>query len=188
MPHVVAMTCPDCRSEARFAFGIVAEIAKKDLAAFAQVNAFDVVQMKTTGGSSCPAAVFYPGLHGDITSALKTLPDGYAPDPWTPSGYGEDSHCTQMGVLSCARCGRRRKHELRWPDDAYFQIEHKGQVLWAFNRDTAVDLLHFITADNRDFHRFTYRNFLMKVPSVFLSKKVRGAVAKKLERLLRPAA
>jgi len=185
MPRVLAVTCPSCQSEAAFEFCTLHQVAKKDLSAFERLKHFDLVKTRERSGYRY-LAVFYPGLHGDLPGALRDLPDGYAPQDWAQPQYAYMNNGFEQGSIVCGACGSRRKHVLRWPHDAFFQVEHKDHVLWAFNRDTAVDLLRFVQADNRDFRRFTYRHFLMKVPSVFLSKKARPAVAKKLLRLLKP--
>ena len=38
------------------------------------------------------------------------------------------------GQLHCPACARRSPHVLVWPDQAYYQVEHRGQVLWALDR------------------------------------------------------
>ena len=85
----------------------------------------------------------------------------------------------------CAKCGLNCKHELDWPGDAFFQIEYRNNILWAFDRDTAIVLLKYIASEDRDRHRYGHRMlFLMKVPSMFLSKKARETVVKKLSAVL----
>jgi len=185
MPRVLAVTCPSCRAQARFEFCTMRQVAKKDLGAFADTGRFDLIKTRERSGYRY-LAVFYPGLHGDLPGTLRDLPEGYASEDWAQPQYAYMNNGFEHGSVVCGACGARRKHALYWPHDAFFQIEHKGHTLWAFNRETAVDLLQFVQANNRDFRRFTYRHFLMKVPSVFLSKKVRPAVAKKLARLLKP--
>ena len=89
-----------------------------------------------------------------------------------------------LGVLICPKCFLRRKHLLRWPQEAYFQIDYRDQTLWAFDRQMALDLLGFIKSDERDRHAFQYSYSLRKTPSYFLTAKGRPAIVKKLEQVL----
>lgn len=89
-----------------------------------------------------------------------------------------------MGVVACRACGCRRKHDLEWPEEAYFQIEYKGKALWAFDRERAGELLENVRSEDRNRQGFKWRSFLMHVPSHFPRKAAREAVSKKFERLL----
>jgi len=75
-------------------------------------------------------------------------------------------------------------HTLDLPNDAFFAIGYKGKQLWAFNRESAVDLRNFISGTDRNIDDDKWRNFLLHVPSIFTSKKARESVTKLLSRLL----
>lgn len=74
----------------------------------------------------------------------------------------------------------RWRHVFEWPQDAHFQIEYRGQVLWAFERSSMVALIDFVASTDRRNTRRPSAGFLMKVPSHFLVAKALAPVLKKL--------
>lgn len=129
-------------------------------------------------------AVYFHGLTQKDSNSRIKLPIGYSIDQWDHSKYSTRSQNLDIGTIVCAHCGIRKKHQLSWPEDAYFQISHKQQVLWAFNRDSALDLLDYIESERRDRNLYQYSGFLMKIPKHFLSKKTRDTVIKRIKLLL----
>ena len=116
--------------------------------------------------------------------AVDDLPEDYKPSDWHHSVSQGSPRRVDLGTLVCPACGKRRKHTLDWPQDAYYQIEHRGEVLWAFDRECASELLEYVKSSDRKREGYRYKLFLMKVPGVFLGQKVRGAISKKLQGLL----
>ena len=90
-----------------------------------------------------------------------------------------------VGSVDCTQCGLRQFHQLKWPQDAYYQIEYKGQLLWAFQRETANELKEYILSRDRDRTKFQWQFFLLHVPTIFLKQNARDEIVKKLEKLLR---
>ena len=88
--------------------------------------------------------------------------------------------------MRCEPCGARGKHRLKWPDDAYYLIAHRGHVLWAFNRESAMELQHYLLFTKRDVSRYLWAAFLLRIPTIFKTHKAREAIAKQLQRLLAP--
>ena len=78
----------------------------------------------------------------------------------------------------------QKKHKLTWPDDAFWQWEIKGELLWAWNRQHAQVIFEYI---NESIKPPRYSYYLRYVPSHFLSSKVRELVVKKMELTLNNA-
>jgi hypothetical protein len=80
----------------------------------------------------------------------------------------------------------RGKRRLNWPDDGFYSIAYRGQVLWAYHRESALELQHYLLSTNREVSRYRWASFLLHVPTLFKTRKARVAVAKQLQRLLAP--
>ncbi|MBU6953590.1 hypothetical protein [Hahella sp. HN01] len=187
MPHVVDIRCPECGDKAQFEFAEVVRIRKREeVAFFQQNNAFEYRQFTDSCGHKWHAAIYYAGMHGGSVNAITTLPNGYEPDDWSHSKFLVRDHGTDMGSIFCGNCHLNRLHNLSWPGDAYFSIEHRGNVLWAFNQESAGDLYHFISSHERKVDAYKWSHFLMHIPTVFKTKAAREPIAKKLAKLLRP--
>lgn len=186
MPHFVDVRCPDCGGHATFEFAEAIVIRRRqDIPYFKNSELFDyhLIPGNYTRPGNRHVAIYYHGLHRRSLDSVTDLPEGYSPADWNHSRYWYRSY--DVGTLTCDNCHRRQKHELDWPRDAFFQTAVRGKVLWAFNRDSLIALRDYVAAS----HRHTVRKpkwtgFLMKVPSHFLSAKVRDEVFKKLNRLI----
>jgi hypothetical protein len=127
----------------------------------------------------CPAcggeAVFDPG-HGGPLPTMRAGKNHY--DPGIPDWSGD---------LNCPACGMAGRHELNWPSEAYFTVDHGGQTLWALDHEMMVEFRAFIAAGAE---RKTLREasphwrHLMRIPSVFLTAKAREPMLKKIDRVL----
>lgn len=136
--------------------------------------------MGTNGTVHC----FSLGYNGRTVNTIRELPEGYAPSDWAHSQYVYRSSNLDIGSTDCDQCGNRQLHQLKWPQDAYYQIEYKGQILWAFNRETAKELKEYILSVDRDRTKFQWQSFLLHVPTVFLKQNSRDEIVKKLKKLL----
>jgi len=92
-------------------------------------------------------------------------------------GYPLYSH----GLVLCSHCHANRKHKLTWPRDAHWQWAIRGQVLWAWDRHHAAEILAFVRLANRPSRRSPG---LRHIPSHFLSAKVRPDVVRRIEASL----
>lgn len=181
-PTSVAVICPACSGPASFRPATMVRIARrKDLAFFEASEYFEVHQVDGTGGR-WHGALHYPGLLGRETDALRELPDGYTARDWKSRW----AHLANgLGALVCEACGHRAKHELDWPADAYYKIEHRGRTLWAFDRSSTVALRDFVASKRRDIAKAGWGAFLLRIPAWFLARSARETVVKRLDRLLR---
>ena len=185
MPHIVSVRCPDCGAQAKFEFAEGRRIElRKDIAYFQTSKDFDYATVRDYGGGNCHVAVYYHGLGRRALGSINDLPDGYTQDDWQHSRYLMRSHDSHTGAISCAKCGLQITHHLDWPTDAFFQIEFWGNVLWAFDRESASELLTYIASEDRTRQNFVYKSFLMEIPTVFLTRKARETVVKKLAAVL----
>ena len=184
MPYVVAVRCPGCGGEASFEFAEIVEIkSRNDIEYFETSKSFEYAKVQAAHGQHINAAIYFHGLRSSTMDAVDDLPEDYKASDWHHSASHGSPRSIDLGTVVCTACGTRRKHTLNWPQEAYYQIEHRGDVLWAFDRECTSELLAFITSDDRKRDDYRYRLFLMKVPGVFLGKKVRGAISKKLQGL-----
>ena len=82
------------------------------------------------------------------------------------------------GLVQCTHCHSNKKHKLNWPNDAYWQWEIRGKLLWAWHSRHAHNILEFVRKTDRPSR---YNPDLTYVPSHFLSAKIRDLVVKKIE-------
>jgi hypothetical protein len=83
------------------------------------------------------------------------------------------------GLVLCPACHSNRKHKLSWPHDAYWQWEIRGEILWAWDKNHAEEILTFVKKVSRPSQR---PSRLWHLPSHFLSAKMRDLVVQKIER------
>ncbi|MEO0441251.1 MAG: hypothetical protein AAF067_10275 [Pseudomonadota bacterium] len=185
MPHGLAVKCPGCSGEATFEFAERIHIPyRKDVQYFKTSDDFDYEKATQGSVGLHHYAWYYHGLGRRKLELIDDLPDGYDPSFWEHSQYLHRINPNDRGAIYCTSCDYRRKHELNWPEDAYFSISYRGSVLWAYHRDMAAELIRFVASDDRDIGKFRYRSSLMKIPKKFLSAKARRHVVKKLEAVL----
>lgn len=103
---------------------------------------------------------------------------------WEAPEAGRD-YSRLLGVALCSRCHAQYAYDVSWPDDAYYRWDIRGHILWAFNREHARVLLEFIGSKERDPARFPgYEKSLTKLPSEFITAKVRDDIVKAISRTL----
>lgn len=186
MPHVLDVICPRCQGPAVFEFAEVVRVRQRgDIPFFAQSSLFVLREFDGGVQGKWRGAVYYALLHGPPETTIGDLPAGYSPSDWRHSKYLYRSDGTDDGAVACNACGLRARHCLDWPNDARFKIEYRGQVLWAFHRESAQDLRRYLASDDRDREGYRWASFLLHVPSVFLSAKAREGIVKRLDRVLR---
>ncbi len=186
MPHKVDVKCPSCGEYALFEFAEVVKISlKKDISFFEASDLFEYRKFKDSCGHIWHGAVYYAGLHGRSTQAIRDLPQGYEPENWGHSKYLMRNHGTDLGSVTCNQCHLRTPYILDWPHDAFFKISVKGQELWAFNRESAVDLRDYIESTERKTDQYRWSRFLLHIPTTFKKQNVRDSVVKKLTKALR---
>lgn len=109
-------------------------------------------------------------------------PNTAARHPWR---RGEDRSCgypmLTHGWVQCPHCHADTKHRLQWPEEAYWQWQIRGKILWAWDRPHAETILAFIAADHRPSRRAAD---LRRLPAHFLSAKVRDLTVKRMRQLL----
>lgn len=185
MPHRLDAKCPACRHSATFEFVEIVRIKREnDVSFFQNHRTLEYAFLKDKMGNGWHAALFFAGLRVTSTSAIGTLPSGYETNDWEHSPFLYRNHGTDLGTVSCLACGIRRKHILSWPSDAFYQTEYRGQVLWAFHRESAVDLRDYIASTDRDRTAYKWRSFLRHIPNAFLDASAREHVVKLLNRLI----
>ncbi len=181
MPHKVNVLCPACAANAVFEFAKVVKIEfKKDVKYFKKSKLFEYKKFTNTDGHKWHGAIFYHGLKS--TNNIKDLPEGYSVDDFQHGKNGYKPF--NIGTKVCNTCGVRKKSRLNWPQDAFFQCDVKNNILWAFDRKSLVALRDFIASDERDIKKHSYQSFLLHIPAIFLDRKNREKVIKKLNKLL----
>lgn len=185
MPHKVEVKCPRCGQHAGFEFAEVARIKlREDVDFFKNSPAFEYRQLQDSCGHYWHGALYFAGLHGDPRAAVHDLPAGYQASDWCHSKYLYRSHGLDIGSVQCEHCHLRAKHSLTWPDDAYFAISYRGNILWAFHRESACDLNNYLLSKSRDVSKYRWGAFLLHIPTAFKTQKARAAVSRQLLRLL----
>ncbi len=200
VPAELAVRCGGCGACAQFQFAAIALIKTvADREYFKADRAFECVKITADNGQMRAVAIYYFGLGQRLPDADE-LPVGYTPDLWrarAPAGHRIDK---ASGSLACFHCHVRKKHTLSWPSDAYFQITYKSQMLWAYDRGSAVKLRDYLASDARvktqikvrerggrtETHRVT-DSFLSRIPEVFQTQTARKPVVKKLTEIIEAA-
>jgi hypothetical protein len=186
LPHTLDVRCSRCEQRAYFEFAELVRIKeKKDVQFFKESDQFEYLLCQDSCGHKWHGALFFPGLHGRTIDTIRNLPAGYAPSDWAHSRYLSNRSDLPLGSIDCEQCGLRQSHHLKWPQDAYYQIEYKRQILWAFHRETAIELKEYILSKDRDRAKFQWQYFLLHIPTIFLQHNARDEIVKKLEKLLR---
>ena len=187
MPHVVDIRCPGCQARAPFEFAEAVAIGKAVVPYFRKSKHFEYVLQNDRTGHTHHYAVYFHGLVQSGLDNVVALPPGFGTDKWQHSPYLYRSRELDLGTVVCPRCSYRRKHKLNWPTEAFFQIEYRGQVLWAFHQESLQELIAYIASDDRRETRHKWAAFLRHVPSHFTAAKARASVVRRLEKLMSKA-
>ena len=185
MPHKVDIKCPSCSEHANFEFAEVVKISlKRDVPFFEESDLFDYSLFKDSCGHKWHGAIYYANLHGGSTEAIRDLPEGYNPEDWNHSKYLTRNHGIDLGAFSCGGCQARKPYILKWPDDAFYSISFKGELLWAFNRESTVELRDYIASKERKTEKYKWAKFLLHIPTSFKKQNARDNVVKQINRVL----
>lgn len=185
MPHKLDISCPYCSKRAVFEFAEIVQIEKRaDISFFESSDKFDYQFFEGDSGQRWHGAVYYALLHGGSTLAIGDLPEGYEPSDWEHSKYLTRNRGLDWGAISCRSCGAHQKHTLDWPADAYFSITYKAQQLWAFDRESFVELRDFIQSTEREEGEYRWRGFLLHIPTVFKRQSARETIVKRINKQL----
>lgn len=190
---ILAVACEVCAQSASFEFANILKIrVKSDIPYFEKSKHFDILDRKGWGRYKVYYhAIHYPGISPALEN-IEDLPENCQPEEWNQgSFYPNIIHNVHFGVLRCDHCKNVLKHKLDWPKDAYFQIEYKGESLWAYDRKFAIKLINYIKSKDRKKRidaQSSYAvqdSFLRKIPEHFQTAKARDEIVKKLEKKLR---
>ena len=205
-PTTVSIVCPKCAHEALFSFVHLIRI-ENDLELiefFKKSRYFDYFSFKDEVGYSGYGVKYFEQLFGPLESHVDSLPPKLIQQiknnksEWFIPFKGVNAFCIPLerynqrvtmvadkneGSWRCYSCYRCSKHVLNWPIDAYYSVEYKGQILWAFNKESAQEVLAYLQQKkcNKD---DKYYNLIKRIPAIFTSSKARDSVIKKLIKRL----
>ena len=173
---------------------MVASVSKDEALRFEKSKDFEVIRVFDNGYKS--VVVFFRGL-GNSLDTTKNLPEDWSKERFVSQHadlYRADEHQRNetkgLGTLVCQACGYRRKHNLKWPEDAWYIVEYRGRSLWASNLREAHKLLDFIKSKDRlkrvEIDSNFQDRYLRKIPTHFLTAKARGTIVRKLEAMVGP--
>jgi hypothetical protein len=168
-PDRSAIRCPACAKEAVFESGYLA---------------YDALPASIDAGSAIHwnqrvIIERYPGQLRWADPANPAWKDRPARADMNP-GPGETA---VLGIVNCPACGLRRRHLLRWPQDAFYQGDVRGETLWGWTRAHLVAIRDYVASDQRVDAPGAMP--VGKLPSHFLTAKHRPHVLKAIDRLLR---
>lgn len=165
MPNIVAVACPRCASEASFLPPF--EFHPEDAADTANLIRWN----------NCWVRERFPSVFAwrDPDNPFKSLFWG------TPNRRA--SEYPIWGAISCRHCTLLRKHRLQWPEDAYYAVPVEGQVLWAWDRGTLIQVREHVASVTRSKRNHPLLKYL---PRHFLVGKHRAAVVKAINSKLAP--
>lgn len=197
MTPEVTIRCPKCKSPSHFSFVSLVKIKTKDAPYFAQSKNFKLFKGQQSSGSYYSAALYFHGI-GNSLDNINDLPHGYHSEMWRHKNWyvSLPDELKNKGSYRCIKCPASKKHEISWPQDAYFQVNYQEQTLWAYDRKTAVKLLDYIESHDRQKCVIGYSGdnphnlivsqdwFLRKIPGHFQTAKARSEISKKLRKIL----
>lgn len=188
MKPAITIRCPDCLRPTEFMFASCVQIPTKDTGHFKKSKNFSVIDKVWVNSRYTNIALFYHGLTDSLEN-IRDLPDGYNIEMWRQKYWFANipESLKNTGSYRCANCAVQKKHEVSWPEEAFFQIEYKGKVLWAYDRETALKLLSYIESKERIKNPsggISQDWFLRKIPGHFQSAKARNEITKKLKKNL----
>nr|WP_312972730.1 hypothetical protein [Pseudomonas sp.] len=185
MPYQLAIRCPRCSREASFEFAEARLIRRKlEVPLFQAHSAFEYQLRPSRDGHFQHMAVYFQGLHGDPRQALHDLPEGYQAADWSHSRYLRQQYGHTLGALVCDPCGLRSRHQLDWPGEAYYAVDYKNHLLWAYHRESALELRDYLLSIDRKLRDYRWAAMLLHVPGVFKTRKARAPLTQRLSRLL----
>ncbi|MFZ5637643.1 MAG: hypothetical protein ACOY82_13770 [Pseudomonadota bacterium] len=89
------------------------------------------------------------------------------------------------GSSRCLSCGYNGSHTIAWPDAAFYKVEIRGHLLWAWSADSTEVLIRFLASGQRDEKAFPgHVAFLLHLPTVFKRAGMRKEAVAKLRKLL----
>jgi hypothetical protein len=184
MPKLLSIKCPSCTRKAEFEFATFVVIKLKKDVVFFRNHPTLVYRLQTDScGHKRHTAYYFPGLHGEPSKAIHNLPSRYDASDWNHSKYPIGTR-HNIGSVRCQQCHYRSIKAINWPNEAYYNVEIKGQTLWSFNTDSTLELRAYIHSKDRQINNYTYRDFLFHLPTNFKTKKMRDKITKKLDQLL----
>lgn len=165
-PQELAVICPRCKKEARFITGMIGCILKREIPLF---STYRNVDCHASPGDYY--AVYYPELY-EVPAELSAELSRFKYHP-----YG--SQC-EYGSLICKHCLLRKKHQLNWVNDAFFQWSTgHGKTLRAWNREHAMQLKEYICSKKRVRSCMSF-----SLPAEFKKKQMREFLCKKMTKTL----
>ena len=186
MPYKIDIVCPKCQKDSKFEFAELVTIQKrKDIEFFKKSKHFEYVTYVDSCGHKKHGAIFFFKIHGTTTESIEELPEGFDKRNWDHSRDWSMGHNWELGSVYCSNCQHIAKHELQWPNEAFYKIEYKSQILWAPDLKTMVALKDYIESEERDTNKHGCKCFLMKIPEIFLARKARNEIVKKINKKLK---
>lgn len=189
--------CPSCSEAAVFRFASYVNVKTKLAASyFEKKKEFKLLEWRGRSGGFNRTALYYPS--DTLTpDRFPSLPEGHTLDSWRTvdlwywgNGYVGPNAMSNRGIINCGNCYKSIRHRIVWPKDAWFKVEYRGKILWAYNRDYANLLLEYLESNSRakmalakDGPRAGY-GYLYRVPTVFQTAKARPVVVRKLRQKL----
>ena len=187
-PEFISVICPKCEKYATFKKSVgVANIEKADRKYFENSKHFDTFYTKHYGRYQYE--VWYDAGLSNPLDNIHDLPEGYSAGVFKRSKYLRPLPNFSRGVISCNNCTLRRRTNIDWPKQAYFKLDYRNNILWAYDRKMALAILEYLKDPSRkkvsqSIRNKTSYNWLNNLPTVFQTKKATPHVIKKLEKLL----
>ena len=92
------------------------------------------------------------------------------------------------GKISCLGCGLVKEGEIKWPNDAYFKVDVRGSILWAWTKEHAIEIRDYLDARIRENRSEAYLTYLCHIPTHFKRRGNRSYAVNGLNAVIRNAA
>lgn len=88
-----------------------------------------------------------------------------------------------LAKLNCLHCGYNKEQQIKWPRDAYWTFDIKGEILWAWSKEHSEAILEHINSKERE-QSSKYGSSFYHIPKHFKLAKNRDAVVRKIKKVI----
>ena len=176
-PSGGAITCPNCRGEARFAPAVVQRPLRS------------AIEQGFKPAKNERIFCFHPrdsrgfDRHRQHTYQYRGFGTRNEDGLYAITGNGVSGE-VNLGTAMCDQCHVPTKVTLRWPEDAYYQISYMGRRLWFDDRNQAVGFLELLTNPQASVPKYRYW-YDRVVPTTFKTVRARKRLAPRIRKMLR---
>lgn len=183
LPDRVEVVCPLCDGCATFTYAHVLQIEKK-MPIYLKTSSLRSNCLTKDLPINGPACCFFLPYSVQCLGEKNFQKKYQGASTWEHRANSAFTDGTDLGLICCHQCMAKQKHQLEWPQDAFYSIEFKGHLLWAFNKMMMQQIRDYIQAKDRDAVFASEPIVIRHLPTVFKLAKNREGLVKKINKLI----